>query len=92
MVAHVEVKYLKIIRFCISLTVWRFVVNESSTFVKAVALGSVQFVGLMGNARLPELSPSLAPPVPPIRIRNGQPEHACATISAGISTCFVQFK
>ncbi|XP_046649156.1 glycogen debranching enzyme-like [Daphnia pulicaria] len=59
-------------------------VNESSTFVKAVALGSVQFVGLMGNARLPELSPSLAPPVPPIRIRNGQQEQACATISAGL--------
>ena len=35
-------------------------VNDSSTSVKAMALGSVQFVELLGNSRLPELSPSLA--------------------------------
>lgn len=46
-------------------------------------MGSVQFVGLMGNARLPDLSPSLAAPLPPIRNKNGKSEQICPTISAG---------
>ena len=58
-------------------------VNDSSTSVKAMALGSVQFVELLGNSRLPELSPSLVLPLPHIRVRNGQPEQSCVTISAG---------
>jgi glycogen debranching enzyme len=60
-------------------------VNESSTFVKAVALGSVQLGGIVGNASLPELSPALAPPLPPSRTnRNGQTEQSCVTLSAGL--------
>jgi len=50
-------------------------VNESSTFVKALALGSVQFAGTMGNAPLPDLAPGLAPPAPRRR---------CVTLSAGL--------
>ena len=59
-------------------------VNESSTFVKAVALGSVQFGGIVHNAKLPTLSPALAPPLPPTRaIKNGKTEQSCVTLAAG---------
>jgi len=60
-------------------------VNESSTFVKAVALGSVQFGGIVHSAKLPELSPALAPPLPPTRLlKNGQTEQSCVTLAAGL--------
>merc|ERR1711911_385433 len=60
-------------------------VNESSTFVKAVALGSVQFGGIVNNATLPSLSPALAPPLPPSRTgKNGKPEQSCVTLAAGL--------
>jgi len=60
-------------------------VNESSTFVKAVALGSVQFGGIVHNAKLPTLSPALAPPLPPTRaIKNGKTEQSCVTLAAGL--------
>ena len=66
------------------LTILSRFVNESSTFVKAVALGSVQFGGIVNNATLPSLSPALAPPLPPSRTgKNGKPEQSCVTLAAG---------
>ena len=69
--------------FIIQIVVCRFV-NESSTFVKALALGSVQFGGTMSNSSLPELSPSLAAPLPPMIMRNGQKVQNCVTLAAGL--------
>ena len=38
----------------------------------------------MGNASLPDLSPSLAPPLPPLRFKDGKPEQNCVTLAAGL--------
>ncbi|CAH0555446.1 unnamed protein product [Brassicogethes aeneus] len=60
-------------------------VKDGSTFVRALALGSVQLTGYVKSAQLPQLSPNLAPPKPPTRINDkGDAEEACATLSAGL--------
>ena len=55
-----------------------------STFLRALALGSVQCGAVIPSAPLPTLSPSLAPPTPPLRTNDkGVPEQSCVTLSAG---------
>jgi len=39
-------------------------IQNGSSFVKALALGSVQHVAVVDGATLPDLSPHLRPPVP----------------------------
>lgn len=56
---------------------------NGSTFVRALALGSLQFAGFIKSAKLPALSPSLSPPNPPIKEIDGQKTQACVTLSAG---------
>ena len=39
----------------------------------------------MGNVSLPDLSPSLAPPLPPLRFKDGKTEQYCLTLAEGLS-------
>lgn len=62
---------------------FRFV-SCGSTFVRGLALGSVQFGGVVKSAGLPELSPNLQPPKPPVKLNEeGKNVQACVTLSAG---------
>jgi len=54
---------------------------NGSSFVRALALGSVQHVAIVGDASLPDLSPSLAPPAPR-RTQDGR--QWAPTIAAGL--------
>lgn len=59
-------------------------VSEGSTFVKALALGSVILCGVIRSAPLPPLSPNLEDPKPVERKdENGKIFQNCVTISAG---------
>ncbi|XP_033736885.1 glycogen debranching enzyme-like [Pecten maximus] len=62
-------------------------VKDGSTFVQALALGSVQFCGFVWTAKLPPLSPNLADPVPPIYIDKDSNKAIQTTLSlaAGFS-------
>ncbi|KAJ9590614.1 hypothetical protein L9F63_016384, partial [Diploptera punctata] len=61
------------------------VVKGGSTFLRALALGSVQCGAVIPSAPLPVLSPFLAPPTPPYRTNDkGVPEQSCVTLSAGL--------
>ncbi|KAF4518496.1 hypothetical protein B566_EDAN009696 [Ephemera danica] len=60
-------------------------VQHGSTFLRGLALGSVQCGGVVGSAQLPRLSPSLAPPLPPTRPgKHGIQESNFLTLSAGL--------
>uniref|UniRef100_A0A1B6F753 Glycogen debranching enzyme n=1 Tax=Cuerna arida TaxID=1464854 RepID=A0A1B6F753_9HEMI len=60
-------------------------VSDGSSFVKALALGSVQCGGVQADAPLPPLSAALAPPLPPTRtLPGGETKQACVTLSAGL--------
>ncbi|XP_049823584.1 glycogen debranching enzyme isoform X4 [Aethina tumida] len=60
-------------------------VENGSSFVKALALGSVQLTGFVKSAKLPNLSPKLKPPKPPTRTNDrGEDEESCVTLSAGL--------
>ncbi|KAK3584948.1 hypothetical protein CHS0354_009632 [Potamilus streckersoni] len=59
-------------------------VHDGSTFVQALALGSIQLCGFVKNAKLPPLAPDLAPPKPStIEIEEGKEVEACLTLAAG---------
>ncbi|XP_054724204.1 glycogen debranching enzyme-like [Uloborus diversus] len=68
--------------------VWRKMsdfISEGSTFVKALAMGSVILCGIVRSAPLPLLSPNLQPPVPSeTKDANGKVLQNCVTISAGL--------
>lgn len=58
--------------------------KKGSTFLKGLALGSLQCGGVVQSAPLPRLSPNLAPPLPPTRVNEkGEQEQACVSLSAG---------
>ncbi|KAK7868484.1 hypothetical protein R5R35_001895 [Gryllus longicercus] len=60
-------------------------VKNGSSFVRSLALGSVQCGGFVQSARLPQLSPALPPPLPPKQLNaQGEEEQACLTLSAGL--------
>ncbi|XP_050499688.1 glycogen debranching enzyme isoform X2 [Diabrotica virgifera virgifera] len=59
-------------------------VKNGSTFVRGLALGSVQFGAYIKSADLPTLSPNLAPPKPPSRKIDNDTVQACVTLSAGL--------
>ncbi|GIY67804.1 glycogen debranching enzyme [Caerostris darwini] len=59
-------------------------VSEGSTFVKALAMGSVILCGIIRSAPLPRLSPYLEEPIPPSENVAGQILQNCVTISAGL--------
>nr|XP_022905345.1 glycogen debranching enzyme isoform X1 [Onthophagus taurus] len=60
-------------------------VRNGSTFVRALAMGSVQFGAFIRSANLPMLSPDIAPPRPPQR-RNerGNLIQSCISLAAGL--------
>ncbi|CAG9819095.1 unnamed protein product [Phaedon cochleariae] len=60
-------------------------VENGSTFVRSLALGSVQCGAYIKSANLPTLSPNLKEPKPPLRRNeNGEDVQACITLSAGL--------
>lgn len=55
-----------------------------SSFLRGLALGSVQCGATVPSAPLPTLSPSLTPPCPPTKVNDkGVTVQACVTLSAG---------
>ncbi|XP_045473681.1 glycogen debranching enzyme [Harmonia axyridis] len=60
-------------------------VKDGSMFVKALAMGSIQFAGYVRSADLPRLSPNLTPPKPPSRIdKDWKETEICVSLSAGL--------
>ncbi|XP_069703236.1 glycogen debranching enzyme isoform X2 [Periplaneta americana] len=60
-------------------------VKSGSSFLRGLALGSVQCGATVPSAPLPTLSPFLTPPQPPTKINDkGVTEQACVTLSAGL--------
>lgn len=60
-------------------------VKHGSTFVKGLAMGSLQFSAYIKSADLPVLSPNLSPPLPPKRKNDvGESVQACVSLSAGL--------
>lgn len=63
-------------------------IKNGSTFVRDLALGSVQMAAYIKTADLPILSPNLTPPKPPTKKNeNGEEVQACVTLSAGNFYC-----
>lgn len=61
-------------------------VKGGSSFVRGLALGSVQCGAMISSAPLPTLSPQLNPPLPPTKVSDeGVTEQTCVTLSAGKS-------
>ena len=57
-----------------------------STFLRGLALGSVQCGAIVPSAPLPTLSTFLSPPCPPTKVNDkGITVQACVTLSAGKS-------
>ena len=59
--------------------------SNGSTFVRALAMGSLQFCSVVKTGSLPVLSPNLAPPKPPT-VQNEETndnQQACVSIAAG---------
>ncbi|XP_025834354.1 glycogen debranching enzyme [Agrilus planipennis] len=68
-----------------SFTLMSNFITYGSTFVKGLALGSVQCVSYCKSANLPPFSPNLSPPLPPkIRTNEGKEVQACTTLAAGL--------
>lgn len=64
-----------------------------STFLRGLALGSVQCGGIVPSAPLPTLSPSLTPLRPPTKVTDkGVTVQACVTLSAGKNFTLVSEK
>jgi len=59
-------------------------VKNGSTFVRALAWGSVQLCSYVKTAKLPRLSPGLIPPLPPTITDDNTKELACITMAAGL--------
>lgn len=61
-------------------------IRHGCDFTRRLALGSVQFGGVIESAPLPQLSSKLAAPVPPSRsVGDGsEPRQVCVSISAGL--------
>ncbi|GJQ87827.1 hypothetical protein Trydic_g18672 [Trypoxylus dichotomus] len=59
-------------------------VRNGSTFVKSLALGSVQFGAVIRSAPLPQLAAHIHPPKPPVRRGDKDMVQACVTLSAGL--------
>nr|XP_012233838.1 PREDICTED: glycogen debranching enzyme isoform X2 [Linepithema humile] len=59
-------------------------VKDGTTFVKLLSLVSVQVGGVVRSAQLPDLSPSLNPPKPKIKVCDGENKQVCLTLSAGL--------
>lgn len=59
-------------------------VRNGSTFVKSLALGSVQFGAVIRSAPLPQLATNINPPKPPLRRVGNEMVQACVTLSAGL--------
>ncbi|XP_066992681.2 glycogen debranching enzyme [Anabrus simplex] len=55
-------------------------IKSGSSFVRGLALGSLQCGAYIRSAPLPQLSPALAPPQPPMH----ENEQACISLSAGL--------
>lgn len=69
--------------------VWRNLsefVAEGSAFVKALALASLILGGCVKSSPLPQLSPSLLPPQPPVSVNEdtGLKQQTCVTLAAGL--------
>ncbi|KAL5016234.1 hypothetical protein ScPMuIL_005823 [Solemya velum] len=60
-------------------------IKDGSTFVQVLSLGSVQFCGYVKSSRLPQLSPNLLDPKPPVIINEEtkEKEQACLSLAAG---------
>jgi hypothetical protein len=59
-------------------------VKGGSSFLRGLALGSVQCGAIVLSAPLPTLSPSLTPPCPPTKVNDKDViVQACVTLSAG---------
>lgn len=56
-------------------------VKGGSTFLRSLAMGSLQCGGVVYSAQLPQLSPNLSPPLP--NIREGDKKQIFTTLSAG---------
>lgn len=59
-------------------------VNDGSTFIHALAMGSVQFCGVVKSSPLPDLSPSLESP-PPGEFDQDANTKRNLTLSAGMT-------
>lgn len=60
-------------------------VKQGSAFVRGLSLGSVQCGAVIKSANLPDLSPNLREPKPPVRKNEkGDLEQVCLTLSAGL--------
>ncbi|XP_026277583.1 glycogen debranching enzyme isoform X2 [Frankliniella occidentalis] len=57
-------------------------VKGGSTFLRSLAMGSLQCGGVVYSAQLPQLSPNLSPPLP--NTRSDKPEQVFTTLSAGL--------
>ena len=77
--------YLKLTSYYFNLC-YSFI-QDGSTFVQALAMGSVMFCGFVKDAKLPALSPKLDPPNPPTRTEQTDKgpveKEACLNLAAG---------
>ncbi|XP_024943750.1 glycogen debranching enzyme [Cephus cinctus] len=74
--------YIALLEQCYSLM--SNFVKDGSTFVKLLALVSVQTGSIVHSSQLPDLSPNLDPPKPKIKEIDGKKIQECLTLSAGL--------
>ncbi len=61
-------------------------VRDGPAFLRALAMGSLQFCSFVKTGPLPALSPNLAAPSPPVvQAESGRRMQTCTTLSAGKS-------